>query len=454
MNALRAGLTGRVIEPGDAEYDAARQVQNAVIDRRPAFIVRVANAADVCRTVAFAREAGLRLTVRGGGHSPAGHAVADGALVVDFSEMRGLSIDPGRRLAWAEPGLTAGEFTRAAAAHGLATPFGDTASVGIAGITLGGGIGLLARKHGLTIDHLVSVELVTADGDLLTASETSHPDLFWAVRGGGGNFGIATRLQYRLQPVDIVLGGALFLPATRDVLRGLVPIAASAPEELTTIALHMPAPPLPFIPAEAHGRPTIAILMVHAGGIEAGRRAVAPLRALARPIADVVRPMPYPEIYDLTAEAGRRVPGVQRSLLLDVLEDAKVDRILERMAAPSSPMAMTQVRVLGGALARVPDAATAFGHRNRPIMVTIITPFADVAERGRHVAWAQDYADELGLHDAGAYAGFLEDEGEARVRAAYPAATYARLAEIKRRYDPANVFSANQNILPAKAPPA
>ena len=355
---------------------------------------------------------------------------------------------PGAGVAWAEPGLTAGEYTRAAAAHGLATPFGDTASVGIAGITLSGGIGFLARKHGLTIDHLVSVELVTADGSLLAVSETSHPDLFWAVRGGGGNFGIVTRLQYALQPVDLVLGGALFLPATRDVLRGLVPIAASAPEELTTIALLMPAPPLPFIPAEAHGRPTVAILMVYAGDVEDGQRAVAPFRALARPIADVVRPMPYPAIYELTAEAGRRTPSVQRSLLLDALEDAKVDTILARMAAPSSPLAMTQIRVLGGAMARVPNAATAFGHRGRSIMVTVITPFADVAERDRHVAWTQDYADALGLHDAGAYAGFLDDEGEARVRSAYPAATYARLAEIKRRYDPDNVFRANQNIVP------
>jgi FAD/FMN-containing dehydrogenase len=282
-------------------------------------------------------------------------------------------------------------------------------------------------------------------------SERSHPDLFWAVRGGGGNFGIVTRLQYALQPVDLVLGGALFLPATRDVLRALVPIAASAPEELTTIALLMPAPPLPFIPAEAHGLPTIAILMVYAGDVEDGQLAVAPFRALARPIADVVRPMPYPPIYELTAEAGRRTPGVQRSLLLDALEDSKVDTILARMAAPSSPLAMTQVRVLGGAIARVPNAATAFGHRGRSIMVTVITPFADVAERDRHVAWTQDYADALGLHDAGAYAGFLDDEGEARVRSAYPAATYARLAEIKRRYDPDNVFRANQNIVPAVA---
>ena len=451
VTALCAGLAGRAIAPGDAEYELARQVHNASVDRHPGLIVRVANAADVCRTVGFAREGGHRLTVRGGGHSPAGHAVADGAIMVDLSEMRGFELDARRRRAWAEPGLTAGEYTRAAAAHGLATPFGDTASVGIAGITLSGGIGFLARKHGLTIDHLVSVELVTADGSLLAVSETSHPDLFWAVRGGGGNFGIVTRLQYALQPVDLVLGGALFLPATRDVLRGLVPIAASAPEELTTIALLMPAPPLPFIPADAHGRPTIAILLVYAGDVEDGQRAVAPFRALARPIADVVRPMPYPAIYELTAEAGRRTPSVQRSLLLDALEDSKVETILARMAAPSSPLAMTQIRVLGGAMARVPNAATAFGHRGRSIMVTVITPFADVAERDRHVAWTQDYADALGLHDAGAYAGFLDDEGEARVRSAYPAATYARLAEIKRRYDPDNVFRANQNIVPAVA---
>jgi FAD/FMN-containing dehydrogenase len=449
---LRAQLTGQVIEPGGAGYDAAREVQNATIDRRPAMIVRVANAEDVRRTIAFARETGLRLTVRGGGHSPAGHAVADGAVMVDCSVMRNLRIDPEQRLAWAEPGLTAGDYTRAAAAHGLATPLGDSGSVGLAGITLSGGVGFLARKHGLTIDHLISVELVTAAGELLVASETSNPDLFWAVRGGGGNLGIVTRLQYGLLPVDTVYGGVLFLPATRDVLRALVPLAASAPDELTIIANLMPAPPLPFLPVEAHGRPTIALLAVYAGDLGAGERALAPFRALARPIADLVRPMPYPAIYDFTAEAARRTPFVMRSLLLDALEDAKVDGILARMAAPSSPRTVTQIRVLGGAMARVPNAATAFGHRHRPIMVTIITPFSDAGEREQHGAWTQDYADELGLRDAGAYAGFLESEGEARVRSAYPAATHARLAEAKRRYDPENVFAANQNIRPAAGP--
>ena len=288
--ALRRSISGRVIEPGDPDYDAARQVQNAVFDRHPALIVRVASAEDVARTIAFARDAGFRLSVRGGGHGFGGRAVVDGAVVIDFREMRGIQVDPERRLAWAEAGLTAGEYTAAAAVHGLATPFGDTASVGIAGITLGGGIGYLTRKHGLTIDSLVSVELVTADGEVVIVDEASHPDLFWAIRGGGGNFGVVTRFQYRLFPLSLVVGGALFLPATRDVLRGLVPIAASAPEELTMIANLMPAPPLPFIPAEAHGHPTVAVLLVHAGDVEAGQRAVAPLRALAAPIADVVGP--------------------------------------------------------------------------------------------------------------------------------------------------------------------
>ncbi len=452
LDALRAGLAGRVIEPGDAEYDVARQVHNAVHDRRPALVVRVGSAADVARTIAFARHAGLRLTVRGGGHSLAGHAVADDAVMVDFAEMRGVEIDPEQRLAWAEAGVTAGEYTRAAAAHGLATPFGDTASVGIAGITLGGGIGFLTRKHGLTIDSLAAVEIVTADGDLLVASDTSNPDLFWAVRGGGGNFGIVTRLQYRLHPVDVVTAGALFLPATRDVLCGIVPIAASAPDELTVIASLMSAPPLPFIPSEAHGRPMIAILVVHAGDLEAGQRALAPFRALATPIADMVRPMPYPDIYALTAEAERRSPNVTRSLLLESLEDAIVDTILERMASPSSPAAMTQIRVLGGAMARIPADATAFAHRDCPIMLSVITPFADVVDGDRHAAWTQEYADALGLRDAPAYANFLGDEGEARLRAAYPPATYARLAEIKRQYDASNVFNANQNIGPSDLP--
>ena len=257
LEAFEAGLTGSILLPGSPEYDEARRVKAAINDRHPALIVRAADAADVSRTVTLARESGLPLSVRGGGHSLAGHGTNDGGIVLDLGAMKGLHIDPEQRLAWAQPGLTAGEYTVAAAAHGLATPFGDTGSVGISGLTLGGGIGWLARKFGLAIDALVAVEIVTADGRQVTASAESHPDLFWAVRGGGGNFGVVTRFQFKLYPVGEILGGALFMPATRDVLRSYVPIAASAPDELTTISFLMPHPAGAVRPGRA-GRHAVA----------------------------------------------------------------------------------------------------------------------------------------------------------------------------------------------------
>jgi FAD/FMN-containing dehydrogenase len=364
--------------------------------------------------------------------------------------MRGVHIDPERRLGWAQPGITAGEFTNAAAAHGLATPFGDTGNVGIAGLTLGGGIGFLVRKHGLAIDHLVSVEIVTAEGRILTASESENADLFWAVRGGGGNFGVVTRFQYRLVPLGLTLSGALFLPLTRDVLRGLVPVAASAPEELSTISFIMPVPPVPFVPEEHHFKPSVVVMFVHASDdIAAGQAALEPFRALATPLAEAVFPMPYPGIYEFTAEGGKRGNDVVRSVFLDALDDETVDTILARMSAPSSPMAITQIRVLGGAMARVPADATAFAHRDANVLVALITVFENAAEAPIHRAWTQAYFEELRPKATGVYANFVANEGPGRVRDAYPDATYARLAEVKRRYDPTNLFRMNQNIRPA-----
>jgi FAD/FMN-containing dehydrogenase len=362
--------------------------------------------------------------------------------------MKGLHIDPERRLAWAQPGLRAEEYTVAAAAHGLATPFGDTGSVGIAGLTLGGGIGWLVRRHGLAIDALVSVEIVTADGRLLTASATEHPDLFWAVRGGGGNFGVVTRFQFRLYPVPQIVGGALFMPATREVLQALQPIAASAPEELTTISVLMAAPPAPFIPAEVHFQPTLAIMFVYDGDPEGAAAALAPFRQVATPLAELVMPMPYPGIYEMLRDAERRGSASHRSLFMDALDDAAIDEILARHAAPSSPFAMTQIRILGGAMARVPADATAFAHRDANVMVIIMTPFEDPAEAPVHAAWTQAYYEALQPKATGVYSNFLEDEGDARIREAYPTETYRRLVEVKRRYDPTNLFRLNQNIRP------
>jgi FAD/FMN-containing dehydrogenase len=274
-------VRGQLIRPNDDGYDEARTVFYGGFDRSPALIVRVEDAADVSRVVALARESGLELAVRSGGHSVAGHSVSNGGIVLDLSEMKELQIDLDGRTAWAQTGLTAGEYTAAAGAHGLATGFGDTGSVGIGGITLGGGVGFLVRKHGLTIDDLISAEIVTADGELLRVDAETHPDLFWAIRGGGGNFGVATRFQYRLHEVDTIVGGMMILPATPEVIDSFVAEAEAASEELSTIANVMVAPPMPFLPPEAHGQLVIMALLCYAGEVDEGERVVAPLQALA-----------------------------------------------------------------------------------------------------------------------------------------------------------------------------
>src|SRR5215218_3599183 len=275
---LRAFFDGRVIAPEDDAYDVARAVFYGSRNRRPAAIVRAKDAADVSRVVTLAREKGLELAVKSGGHSLAGHSVSEGGIVLDLSQMKGLEIDVEARTAWAEAGLTAGEYTAAVGAHGLATGFGDTGSVGIGGITLAGGVGFLVRKHGLTIDQLLAAELVTAEGELLHVDAESQPDLFWAIRGGGGNFGVATRLRFRLHEVGRIVGGMLFLPATPDVIAGFVAEAQAAPEELSTIASVMTAPPMPFLPADQHGKPVLLAFMTYAGDGVDGERVIAPFR--------------------------------------------------------------------------------------------------------------------------------------------------------------------------------
>ena len=449
LAAFAAGISGTVIRPGDEEYESAREVHNATVDRRPLAIVQAASAADVARTVVFARDTGLELAVRGGAHSLAGFGTTEGGIVLDLGLMKGLHIDPARRLAWAQAGLRAGEYTAAAAEHGLATPFGDTGSVGIAGLTLGGGIGWLVRKYGLAIDALVSVEIVTADGRIIIASATENADLFWAVRGGGGNFGVVTRFQFRLYPVSMVLGGALFLSPTREALRGLQAAAANAPEALTTIASVMAVPPAPFIPEAVHGQLALVVMFVYDGDPAAGQKALEPFRALSTSMAELIMPMPYVGMYEMLKAAEQRAPAAHRSLFLDALDDEAVDTILDRMSEPSSPGAMTQIRILGGAMARVPADATAFAHRDAKVMVTLLTPFEDVAETPVHAHWTHEYYEALRPRATGVYSNFLEAEGEVRIREAYPDATYRRLAQIKRRYDPTNLFRLNQNIAPA-----
>jgi FAD/FMN-containing dehydrogenase len=444
---LRARLNSRVITPADADYDIARTVFNGGVDRRPAAIVRVASADDVARVVSLARKSGLGLAIRSGGHSVAGHSVVEDGIVLDLSQMRALQIDAQRRTAWAETGLTAGAYTTATAAYGLATGFGDTGSVGIGGLTLGGGIGYLVRKHGLTIDDLLAAEVVTADGRLLRADAESHPDLFWAIRGGGGNFGVVTRFQLRLHPIDSVVGGLLILPATPDVIASFIAAAEAAPDELSTIANIMIAPPLPTLPAAVHGTPILQATLVYAGASASGQRALAPFRALAAPITDTVRPIRYQELYP--PEQGEYHPMLAaRTLFMERVDCAAAAAILDHLRVATGLSAVAQLRVLGGAMARVPSDATAFAHRGSKVMAAVFTIYGRAEERPVHEAWAADFAAALRQGDAGAYVNFLGDEGEARVRAAYPGSTWDRLVAIKRRYDPANIFRLNQNIAP------
>src|SRR5918998_6088195 len=442
---LRATLNGRVIGPDDPGYDKARAVFYGGIDRYPAAIARVKDASDVSQVVSFARQSGLELAVRGGGHSPAGHGTTQGGIVLDLSGMKDIDIDVPGRTAWAEAGLTAGEYTEAVGAHGLATGFGDAGSVGIGGITLGGGVGYLVRKHGLTIDSLLAAEMVTGDGEILRVDADTHPDLFWAIRGGGGNFGVATRFEFGLHEVDTVVGGMLVLPATPETIASFVAEAEAAPEGLSAIANVMPAPPMPSVPAEYHGRLVIMGMLVHAGDAEAGERAVAPFRALAEPIADAVRPMRYPEIYP-PEEGGYRPTAAARTLFMDAVDRDAAGKIVEHLESSDAPMRVAQIRVLGGAMARVPVDATAFAHRSSPIMANVAAFYEGPEDRARREEWVTDFAAALRQREDGAYVGFLGEEGEGRVREAYPGSTWERLAGIKGRYDPTNLFRLNQNI--------
>ena len=450
---LRAELAGRVIGPDDPGYDEARAVFYGATDSRPAVIVKVANATDVARVIGLARETGLELAVRSGGHSGAGHSTTDGGIVLDLSDMKAIEIDADGRTVWAETGLTAVELSKAVAAHDLAIGFGDTGSVGIGGITLGGGIGYLVRAHGLTIDNLLAADVVTADGELVRADATTHPDLFWAIRGGGGNFGVATRFQYRLRPVPAFSGGMLILPGTAEVVAGFIAAAEAAPEDLSTIANVMPAPPMPMVPEDQHGKLIVLALMAFAGEPAAAERALAPFRSLATPIADLVAPIPYPQIYP-PDEAEYHPIAANRTMFVDSVDrdvaQLILDRLDEHLRTSTAQMAVAQLRVLGGAMARVPPDATAFAHRSSRIMVNLAALVGSADELPAHEPWVDRFVAALRQDDDGAYVNFIGDEGEARVRQAYPGSTWDRLSEIKRRYDPTNLFRRNQNIAPAR----
>jgi hypothetical protein len=446
VQTLRARLLGDVILPGDEQYDDARLTHILNYDRYPAIIVRAADAADVIRAVEFAQARDLPLAVRSGGHSVPGHSSVDGGIVVDLSRMKAISVDPERQTVWAQPGVTSAELFAATGPHGLVLTTGDTSSVGLGGLTLGGGIGWLVRKYGLTIDHLLSVEMVTADGRIVVASAEQNPELFWALRGGGGNFGVVTGFEFRLEPAATILGGALILPATPEVLRGYAAYTPQAPEGLTTIAFMMPSPPLPFVPEAWHGRLVVMIVAAWVGDVEEGQRALDPLRELAEPVADLIGPMPYDGLFQFTDLGAQPHAATVRSGYMSELSDEDIETMLLHYVTHPNPMGMVQLRGLGGAFARVPAGATAFAHRDKPLFLAIIALGGEERDR----IWAETLWQQLEPRTSGVYVNFLADEGESRIRAAYPPATYARLAEVKRRYDPTNLFRLNQNIQPAE----
>jgi FAD/FMN-containing dehydrogenase len=447
---LRENFDGRVIAPGDESYDRARTLFYGGMDRRPAVIITPTGADEVSRAVVLAAESGLDLAVRSGGHSIAGHSVLDDGIVLDLSQMRALDIDAERRVAHAQTGLTAGQYTTAAAEHGLGTGFGDTGSVGIGGITLGGGVGYLSRKHGLTIDSLLAADVVTADGKQLHIDDEHYPDLFWAIRGGGGNFGVATRFTYQLHDVSSVVGGMLIQPATAETIEEFMAHAEAAPEGLSVIANVMPAPPMPFLPPEVQGQLVILGLVCFVGDAVAGERALAPFRSLATPIADMLKPMRYADVYPPEQEEYHPI-GPSHTMFVDRIDHGAAQNIVDRLNASDAQLRVAQLRALGGAVARVPNDATAFAHRNRRIMVNVAALCKDIEEAAARRPWVNEFASAL-RNDAniGAYVGFLGDEGPERVRDAYPGSTWERLAAIKATYDPTNLFHGNQNIPPAR----
>ena len=455
MPTFGSGLRGDLIRPGDERYEAARRVWNGAIDRRPGLIARCRGVADVVGCVRFARDHDLPVAVRGGGHNVAGTAVCDGGLVIDLSAMKGMRVDPVGRTAWAEPGLTWGEFDRETQASGLATTGGIVTHTGIAGLTLGGGIGWLMRKHGLTIDNLAAVDMVTADGRELRASAEENPDLFWGVRGGGGNFGIVTSFEYRLHPVGhTVLAGPVFYPLERakEVLRLYRAVIASAPDELTTILNLRRAPAVPFLPAAMHGMPVIAVSACYAGPIEEGERVLRPLRLFGSPLIDLIAPKPYlahQAMFDATVPHGWHY--YWKSWEVPALDDDVAEVLIAHASAVTSPLSYCIIFQLGGAIGRVGEDATAYGRRGMGHNVNINAVWTpDDPSPARHVRWARDFWSALEpFAPGGVYVNFLGDEGEDRVKAAYGPEKYARLVALKHRYDPTNLFRLNQNIRPA-----
>ena len=448
---LGARLRGALIAPEDPAYDEARAVWNAMIDRRPALIARCAEVADVVAAVGFARDKGLALAVRGGGHNIAGTSVCDGGLVVDLSQMNRVAVDPQARRARVEGGALLGDLDRATQAHGLAVPAGVVSSTGVAGLTLGGGFGWLSRKHGLAADNLLSVELVTAEGAVLRASAEENPELFWGLRGGSGNFGVATAFEFRLHPLgpEVFFGPTVYrLEDAAEVLAHYRTFAAQAPRDCCVWADLMTAPPLPFLPEAHHGTKVLTLMQFYAGDPEDGEEVLAPLRGFGRPIGDAAGPLPYTTaqgLLDETYAKGLRNYWASRNL--DALSDATIDALVTLAAGFPTPQSDILISQVGGAINDIATDATAYPHRDVAFVASPGARWADPADDTACMAWIGACREALAAQaEGGAYVNFIAERA-GREREAY-GANYARLAELKARYDPANLFRLNQNVVP------
>ena len=441
---LRARLRGEVLSPEDDGYEAARRLYNGMIDTQPALIARCAGVADVVACMRFAREQGVAVSVRGGGHNVAGNALCDGGLVIDLSRLKGIRVDAVAQTVRAEGGCTWAELDRETQLFGLATTGGTVSSTGIGGLTLGGGMGWLARKHGLSVDNLLSVDVVTAEGTVLTASEREHPDLFWAIRGAGANFGIVTSFEYRLHPVGpTVLGGMVVHPIERApaVLRHYRTFMAAAPDEVMAMAALLHSP---------DGVPICAVLMTYIGPVAEGEAALATLRDFGPPLADLVVPMPYTQLQSMLDDGfpcGLR--NYWKSSFLRELRDDAVATITEAYARVTSPLTAVLLEPWGGAVSRVPMGATAFSHRALPYDLLVLARWQDHAEDDRHIRWTRELWEAIQpAASEEVYVNYLNAEEAERAHGAY-GPNYGRLAALKAKYDPGNVFRSNQNIAPA-----
>jgi FAD/FMN-containing dehydrogenase len=453
--ALEEAFDGALLTAESAEYDELRAIWNAMIDRRPGLIAQCAGAEDVARAVEFGRQNGLLTSVRGAGHNIAGNAVADGALMIDLSGMKKVEVDAAKRTARVEPGATLGDIDQATQAHGLALPVGINSTTGIAGLTLGGGFGWLSRKHGLTIDNLMSAELVTAAGDRVTVSESENPDLFWGIRGGGGNFGVVTSFQFELHPVGPeVLAGLIVHPFkdAADVLRNYREFAASAPEEVSAWIVLRKAPPLPFLPEEVHGTEVVVIAVLYNGEVAEGEEALKGLREIGKPIADVIGPSKFVDFqaaFDPLLTPGAR--NYWKSHDFAELSDGAIDLVIDYTGKLPTPQCEIFLAHLGGAVSRVPADATAYTHRDAEFVLNVHTRWDEPGEDKKCVAWAREVFDKSArFATGGVYVNFMPQDEAERVGEAY-GSNYERLVQLKNKYDPGNFFRLNQNIQPTSA---